>query len=367
MKLTFKQSELLKSVNISLKAVSSKTTLPILECILIDASASQIKLISNDTELGIETIVPGKIIEHGIIALEAKTFSEIIKRLPNSEISIETDEKLIAHIKCEKAKFDIPGRSGEDFTYLPIVEREASITITQFSLRQIINQTIFSIASNENNKLMTGELFEIRENMLRVVSLDGHRIAIRNLELSGNCADKRVVVPGKTLNEISRILNGGLEDHVTIYFSENHIIFEFDQTMVLSRLIDGEYFNISQMLSNDYETKIRVNKQELISCINRASLLVKESDKLPVIMNIQDNVLELSIRSEMGAMDEELSIGMEGKEIRIGLNPKFVIDVLRVIEDEEISMYFISPIAPCYIRDDHQNYTYLILPVNISR
>lgn len=367
MKLLFQQSELLKSVNISMKAVSSRSTLPILECILIDATANEIKLLSNDTELAIETIVPGEILEKGTIAIEAKTFSEIIRRLPNSQVTLETDEKSIVHIRCEKAKFDIPGRSGDDFTALPIVERESSISITQFSLKQIINQTIFSIATNENNKLMTGELFEIRNNQLRVVSLDGHRIAIRNLALKDECPDQKVVVPGKTLNEISRILDGGTEDLVTLSFSKNHMIFEFGVTTVVTRLIDGEYFNISQMLSNDYETKIKVNKNELISCINRASLLVRESDKMPVVINLSEGTLDLSIDTSMGSMDEQLEIQMEGKDIRIGFNPKFLIDALRVIEDEEVTIYFISPITPCYIRDDAQSYTYLILPVNISR
>ena len=367
MKLLFQQSELLKSVNISMKAVSSRSTLPILECILIDATANEIKLLSNDTELAIETIVPGEILEKGTIAIEAKTFSEIIRRLPNSQVTLETDEKSIVHIRCEKAKFDIPGRSGDDFTALPIVERESSISITQFSLKQIINQTIFSIATNENNKLMTGELFEIRNNQLRVVSLDGHRIAIRNLALKDECPDQKVVVPGKTLNEISRILDGGTEDLVTLSFSKNHMIFEFGVTTVVTRLIDGEYFNISQMLSNDYETKIKVNKNELISCINRDSLLVRESDKMPVVINLSEGTLDLSIDTSMGSMDEQLEIQMEGKDIRIGFNPKFLIDALRVIEDEEVTIYFISPITPCYIRDDAQSYTYLILPVNISR
>lgn len=367
MKLTFEQSELLKSVNISMKAVSSKTTMPILECILIDASADQIKFVSNDMELGIETIVQGTIIERGIIAVHAKTFSEIIRRLPSSTVTIETNENLVVRITCEKAKFDIPGQAGDTFTYLPIVERKDSIAITQFTLRQMINQTIFSAAVNENNKMMTGELFEIRNNRLRVVALDGHRIAIRTQELGGEPENRKVVIPGKTLQELSRIIDGGLEDPVTIYFSDNHVIFEFNETMVLSRLIDGEYFSIDQMLSSDYETKISIRKQDLISCINRASLLVRESDKMPVILNITEGSMQLSIDTAVGSMDETMDIEIEGKDIRIGFNPKFLLDALRVIDDETVAMYFIGPVAPCYIRDDDGRYNYLVLPVNIAR
>ena len=157
---------------------------------------------------------------------------------------------------------------------------------SQFSLKEIIRQTIFSIADNDNNKLMTGELFEINENNLKVVSLDGHRISIRRIELKDSYDKIKVIVPGKTLNEVSKILTGGIEDMVNIFFTDRHIIFEFDSTVVVSRLIEGEYFRINQMLSSDYETKLSINKKELQSCIERASLLIKEGDKKPIIINI---------------------------------------------------------------------------------
>ena len=205
MKLICAKNELLKSVNISLKAVSSKTTMPILECILVDASAAEITFTSNDMELGIETKVKGIIEEKGIVALDAKLFSDIIRKLPDSDVTIQTDANLNTTITCEKAKFTIPGKSGDDFAYLPVIERTEGIEISQFTLKEVIRQTIFSIAANENNKLMTGELFEIKDNMLKVVSLDGHRIAIRKIELKDNYPARKVVVPGKTLNEISNL------------------------------------------------------------------------------------------------------------------------------------------------------------------
>ena len=366
MKLVFAKANLLKSVSTVMKAVPSKTTMPILECILIDASASQIKFTSNDMELGIETIVEGTIEERGIIALDAKIFSEIVRRLPDNYVTIETDDNLLTTITCEKAKFNIPGKSGEDFSYLPIIERNDCITISQFTLKEVIRQTIFSIAANENNKLMTGELFEIKNNTLKVVSLDGHRIAIRKIELNETYEDKKVVVPGKTLNEISKILSGETNDKVNIFFTENHIMFEFDQTTVVSRLIDGEYFRIDQMLSSDYETKVQINKHEFLSCIDRATLLVKEGDKKPIIINIEDNSMQLRIDSSMGSMKEDIDISKEGKDIMIGFNPKFLIDALRVIDDETISIYLVNPKAPCFIKNDEESYIYLILPVNFN-
>ncbi len=363
MKLIFKKNNLLKAVNIVLKAVPSKTTMPILECILIDATSNEIKFTSNDMELGIETIAEGEIVERGNIALDAKIFSDIIRKLPENDIVIETHD-LKTTITCEKAKFDIIGKSSEDFSYLPFVEKNDFISLSQFTLKEMIRQTIFSIAANENNKMMTGELFEIKDNMLRVVSLDGHRIAIRKMMLKETYEDRKVVVPGKTLIEISKILSGEVEDTVNIFFTPNHIVFEFDQTTVVSRLIEGEYFRIDQMLSSDYETKVKINKKELLNCIDRATLLVKESDKKPIIISINSDCMELKIDSQIGSMKEEIDIEKEGKDLMIGFNPKFLIDALRVIDDEMITIYLVNPKAPCFIRDEQESYIYLILPVN---
>ena len=366
MKLICSKSNLLHGVNIVSKAVPTRTTMAILECILIDASTNEIKLTANDMELGIETIIEGEISERGVIALDAKIFSEIVRKLPDSDVVIETDASFKTTITCEKAKFNIIGKSGDDFSYLPYIERKECVSISQFTLKEVIRQTIFSIADNDNNKLMTGELFEINENKLKVVSLDGHRISIRNIELKDCYDHKKVVVPGKTLQEVSKILPGSVDEEVNIYLADNHIIFEFDKTTVVSRLIEGEYFRIEQMLSSAYETKVKINKRELLSCIDRATLLVKEGDKKPIIMNVIDGSMELKINSFIGSMNEDIDILKEGKDILIGFNPKFFIDALRVIDEEEVTLYMVNPKAPCFIKDDEGKFIYLILPVNFN-
>lgn len=365
MKLICSKSNLVQGVSIVSKAVPSKTTMSILECVLIDASAGIIKLTANDMELGIETIIEGEIIEKGIIALEAKLFSDIVRKLPDNDIIIETKENYQVTISCEKAKFNLSGKSGEDFTYLPFIEKDDYITVSQFTLKNVIQQTIFSIADNETNKLMTGELFEINGSELKVVALDGHRIAIRKIDLKDNYNTQKVIVPGKTLNDISKILSGEADKDVNIYFTKNHIVFEFDNTVVVSRLIEGEYFRIEQMLSNDYETKFSINKREFIECIDRATLLVKEGDKKPIVINIKDGTMELKISSYMGSMNEEIDIEKEGKDILIGFNPKFLLDALRVIEDETVNIYMMNSKAPCFIKNNEENYIYLVLPVNM--
>ena len=366
MKLICSKSNLLHGVNIVSKAVPTRTTMAILECLLIDASANEIKLTANDMELGIETKIEGEIAERGVIALDAKIFSEIVRKLPDSDVTIETDASFKTTITCEKAKFNIVGKSGDDFSYIPYIERNEPIIMSQFTLKEVIRQTIFSIADNDNNKLMTGELFEIEENDLKVVSLDGHRISIRNIELKNNYSHKKVVVPGKTLQEVSKILPGSAEDEVSIFLTDNHIVFEFENTTVVSRLIEGEYFKIEQMLSSDYETKVKINKRELLDCIDRATLLVKEGDKKPIIMNITDDSMELKINSFIGSMNEDIDIAKEGKDILIGFNPKFFIDALRVIDEEEVTLYMVNPKAPCFIKDDEGTFIYLILPVNFN-
>lgn len=366
MKIVCSKSNLVKGVSIVSKAVPSKTTMPILECILIDASTDVIKLTANDMELGIETRIEGEIIDRGILALNAKIFSEIVRKLPDNDVVIETDSSNQTSITCEKAKFSIAAQSGEDFSYLPVIEKEDYITVSEFTLKEVIRQTIFSIADNDTNKMMTGELFEIQDRVLRVVSLDGHRISIRKIDLNDSYGERKVIVPGKTLQEISKIIGGEAEKNVDISFTKNHIVFEFDKTIVVSRLIEGDYFKIDQMLSSDYETKVKVNKREFLDCIDRATLLIKEGDKKPIIINIGENAMELKIKSQIGSMNEEIIITKEGKDLLIGFNPKFLIDALRVIDDEEVDLYFMNAKAPCFIKDEQQSYIYLILPVNFN-
>ena len=366
MKIICQREFLQKGVTTVSKAVPSKTTMPILGCILLNAEAGIIKMTANDMELGIETIINGNILEEGKIALDAKIFSEIVRKLPDNEVIIETDEQFTTTIICEKAKFSIPGQSGDDFAYLPNKKKKKKVVLSQFTLKEIVRQTIFSISDSESNKMMSGELIEINENQLKIVSLDGHRISIRKVELNDVYEPIKVVVPGKTLNDVSKILSGEVDKEVTLFFTNNHIIFEFDQTVVVSRLIEGEYFKINQMLNGDYETSIKINKKELLNCIDRATLLVKESDKKPIIVGVNDNQMEVKLISSMGSLKEEIEIEKTGKDILIGFNPKFISDALRVIDDEIVTIYMINPKAPCFIKDENESYIYLILPVNFT-
>jgi len=368
MKLSFEKDNLLNGINIVMKAVPSKTTMPILDCILIDATSNEIKLTGNDMELGIETQVEGMILERGKIALDAKLFSDIIRKLSGGDsiITIESDEKFNTTITCEKSIFRIQGKDGDEFSYIPHIERDKYICLSQFTLKEVIRQTIFSISPNDSNKMMTGELLEVKDNELKIVSLDGHRMSIRKVILKDQYSDIKVIIPGKTLSEISKILNGDNESEVLMFFSPNHVMFEFDNTVVVSRLIEGEYFRISQMLSSDYETKVVVNKRAFLDAIERASILIRENDKKPIIIHITDDGMELKMNSTFGTMNAEIGITKFGKDLMIGFNPKFLIDALRIIDDEEVTLYMMNPKSPCFIKDEEENYIYLILPVNFN-
>ena len=329
MKITASKSELIKSINIVLRAVPSKTTMNILNCILIDASVDEIRLTANDMELGIETIVQGTILQRGIICLDAKLLSEIVRKLPDAEVVIETDDNYQTLITSENSVFHIVGKDPSEFPHLPMIEKEDPVVLSQFQLREIIRQTIFSIALNDSNRILTGEYLEIRENELRIVGLDGHRIAIRQLTLDKSYHEHKVIIPGKTLSELMKILTGEQDDLVSLYFTRNEILFEMDGTVVISRLIEGNYFRIDQMLSNDYETTVVLKKTDFMNSVDRAMLFTSEAEKRPLVLSVESNNINMKINSQLGSMSDTLEIEKEGKDLKIGFNPKFILDALR--------------------------------------
>jgi DNA polymerase-3 subunit beta len=366
MKISCRQQDLLSSINIALKAVSTKSTMPVLECLFIETIDGKIKISSSNMELNIDTILNGRVEEEGQVALNSKIFSDMVRKLPDDMVNISVDENYLTTLKCGKSKFTISGLSGYDFPKIPEFSRDDSVEISHFTLREIIRQTIFSVSDNENNKVMTGEHFEINDNILTVTSLDGHRISMRNVELKQSYDSKDVIIPGKSLNEIIKLLDTDIEKYVTIYFSDKNIIFEFDDTIVLSRLIEGRYLNVRQMINDDFDTKFTVNKKEFYDCFDRSMLLVKESEKRPLIIGIYDGRITLNMKTSIGTLDEEIEVEKEGKDMMIGFNPKFIMDVLRVIDDDEITIYMTNAKAPCFIRNESSSYNYLVLPVNFN-
>ena len=366
MKVICNQSELVNSLGIALRAVSSKTSMPILECFLLEAKDNALVITANDMELGIETSILCRVDNPGRVAVNAKILYDIIRKLPEDIVFVEVDDDSVIYITCGKAKFKIAGLPGNDFPPLPVYEKVNGVKISQFTLKELISKTIFAVSVNEVDQIRTGECFEISGNKLRVIALDGHRAAVRNIEMREEYENNTAVIPGKTLLEIGKILSGNIEDEVNLYFMKSQVVFEMNHTVVLSRLIDGRFYNLNPMLNSGHTTKLTVNKKEFADCIDRASLLVKESERRPVIIDIKDGVMAVNMKSSLGTLDDEISVFKEGNDITIGFNPKFITDVLRAIDDEEITLYMTTVGNPCFIRDSSDSYIYLILPVNIG-
>lgn len=365
MKIMCSKQELLNGVNIVSKAVPANTTMSLLECILIQAGNGRIVLTANDMELGIETVINGMIEIAGMIAIDAKMLSDVVRKLPDEDITIQTDEQVV-YVTCDKLKFELNGKSGDEFTFLPQIEKNDSVSLSTFSFRDMVRQTIFSIGNSDINKVMSGVDVVIKNDQMKVTTLDGHRVSIRKLQLKNIYSEREVIIPGKTLSEISKILPSDAEKDIKIYFSDAHICFEFEKTIVVSRLIDGKYINVDKMMSSDYETKIRVNKKSLFDCIDRSMLFSKEGNKKPIILEITDGSLSMRVKSSLGSYDEEIDIQKQGKDMTIGFNPRFISDAIKVIDDEEVDMYLVNPRSPLYIKDENEKYLYMILPINLS-
>ena len=246
------------------------------------------------------------------------------------------------------------------------MEKQEAVLVSQFSLRNMINQTIFSTANGENNKRMAGEYFEIKDNLFSITSLDGHRISIRKTFLKDSYTEQSAIVPKEVLSDLAKILTGDIEDMVEMYFSGQYLLFHYENTTVVTQLVEGEYFHVKQMLSTDYETSISVNRKQFMENIDRARILARDNDKNPLIFKITENYLFLKIISDLGRMDAEIPIKKEGNELMIAFNPNFLMDALQNIEEEEVSLYFTIPRSPVFIRDKEESYIYMILPVNFN-
>lgn len=367
MKLICQREHLLNAINMVSKAVSSRTTLPILECILLTVKEDSFKLTGNDLELGIESAsIEATIQESGSVALDAKLFSEIIRKAEGEMVGIKCNNKFETVITCGSSKFRISGQSGEDYPSLPEVEKNNEIKVSQKDLRDMIRQTIFSIAQEDNKPILTGELIEIKDDKMNMVSVDGYRISLKQVSISPVKDSIHVVVPGKSLNEISKILSTDEGNEAVIYFTDKHILFDLGSSIVISRLLEGDFIKYEQSFTADYKTKIRIKRLDLIAGLERASLVSRDLKKTPVKMEISDRILTLSAQGEMGTSNEELAIDIDGDNLEIGFNPKFLIDALKVMEEESVTVQFTTPLSPCIIKSpENSSYKYLVLPLRM--
>lgn len=366
MKVVCSKESLLKSLNTVTKAVPVRTTMEVLKCIYLNASGEELILTGNDTSLGIETKEKVLVLEEGEVCVDANLFTSIIRKLPDNDISIVVNNKNEVHIQCESSNFNISGMETKDFIKLPDITVKEKVKVTEYTIKEMISQVIFSIADSNLNAAMSGVYIEVENNVIKMTTLDGHRISIRTNILKDSYSKIASIILGKTMNDLSKILTGDAEKELYISFSDNHIVFEFGNTKMVSRVIEGEYFKIDTMLKDGYETKIKINKKTFYNSLDRSTLLVNESDKKPVILNVTDDNINLKLKSVIGEMNEDLPLKKEGKDIKIAFNTKLLLDALKVIEDEEIELYFVRYNYPCTIKDNEGRYIYVVLPVNFT-
>ena len=365
MQLNIDQRELSKAINIVQKGISSKTTLPILSGILLKAKDNTLTLTGTDLEIGIETSVECNILKEGNIIIASRLFGEIIKKLPDLPVDIEVDSKQNIHIRCGLSKFNIQGQTSEEYPRLPQIDQEDFFELAKDLLKNMIRQTIFATAQDETRPILTGALLEIVEGKISLVALDGYRLALKssNVNYSKNI---KIVIPAKTLNEVNKILEDDDSD-VKIACTESHIIFILNDTIITSRLLEGQFLNYKDIIRNDYKTRVRVKAQDIKDSIERASLLAREGKNNLVTLDFSDDKLAITSNSEIGDVYEEIPIKLDGEDIKIAFNSKYILEGIRIIDSSEITMDLVSSVNPCIIKpSDDENYTYLILPVRLS-
>lgn len=370
MKIVCYKENILKAINSVVKGVASKTTMPILEGILIQTNDKEIKLTTYDLEIGIEYVMECEVEEQGSTVVNAIMFSEIIRKLPDTEIHITLNDKNLLEIECEGSLYKLATMNPEEFPELPKIEVENSIEIDQTLLKNMIRKTIFAVSNEESRPIFTGCLFEIENNKLTVVAVDGFRLALRSIFLNKQSNNFKAVIPGKTLNEVNKILLDSFEP-VKIGVSKNQALFEMDNCKIVTRILDGEFLNYKNVIPSNWETRIKVNKNNIQNSFERISLIssstVEKEKKYPVKVQVDIGKITISCTNQTGDAKEELYVSTEGKNLEAGFNPKYFLDSLKAIDDEEVYVEFGSSISPCLIKSTENNdYTYMILPIRLK-
>ena len=370
MKFVCYKDKIIKALNSVVKGVASKTTMPILEGILIQTNDNEIKLTTYDLELGIEYTMPCDVTEQGSTVVNAMMFTEIIRKLPDTEINISVNENNLLTIECEGSLYKLATMNPDEFPELPKIEIENSISLEQSALKNMIRKTIFAVSTEENRPIFTGCLFEVKQNKLNIVAVDGFRLALRSIFLNKQTNDFSAVIPGKTLNEVNKILLDSFEP-VKIGVSKNQALFEMDNCKIVTRILDGEFLNYKSVIPDNWETRIEVNKNNLQNSFERISLIsassVEKEKKYPVKINVDIGKVVISCTNQTGDAKEELFVSTEGKNLEAGFNPKYFLDSLKAIDDENVYVEFGTSISPCLIKStENKDYVYMILPIRLK-
>ena len=367
MKFSCEKYILQNAITVTSRATASKSPIPSLEGLLIEAS-NEIKITGYDLKKGIYTFIDADIEEQGKLVLNSRLFSEMIRRFPDGIVSVSSDASGMTTIKCGKSEYSLMGIDPNDYPELPSIENEIKISIPQNQLKSMINETIFAVADNDNRPIYTGTLFEIENNILSLVSVDGYRLALRQEKIDGFKENEKIsfIVPGIALNDIEKIC--GEDEDAVISIGEKHISFEIDKTVVVSRRLDGEFLNYKKAIPEKFKYEVVITKDDFMKSVDRVALIINEKTKNPIRLNFNDGKVDIKCTTPLGKAEDVCMFDGNCENLEIGFNDKYLMDALKAAPSKKIKVSLNNGSSPCTITsaDDEENkYNYMILPVRL--
>ncbi len=366
MKFLCSQNILNETLNIVSKAVATHSSMAVLEGLLIKAYSGKIEIVANDLEIGIESSFEADVKEEGQVVINAKMFMNIIKNLSSDMVSIEVGDKFLTTIKSGNAKFEIMGLNPSEFPELPIINHDYSVQISKNMLRDMINRTVFSVYKKDDRPVLRGCLMEIDKNEIKMVALDGYRLAYRKYEIQEECEKRKFIIPEKALLELSKLLKDE-DEKIIINSTSKHAVFIDDNYKMVTRLIEGEYMNYEALIKRDFPYNIECPVSDLMSSVYRASLIViNDITKCPVKMHIGGDNINISCETSLGFVDDNISVSTGDEDIIMGFNSSFILEALRACDEDKVILKIKGSKEPLIIAPiEGDDFIYLVLPVKI--
>jgi len=368
MKFTCEKLLLLAAILTASRAAATKSPVPLLEGLLLEVEDECIRISGYDLKTGIVTTVPAEVENIGGIVLNARLFGEIVRKMPGQYITISVNTGFAATISSEMSEFEILGSPTSDYPELPVVDGQDSIEIGEALLKKMISQTNFAVSDNESRPIHTGALFETDDGVLTIVAVDGYRLALRCEPMENdNVPHFTFVVPGTALSELEKITTDG-DRTVTITLGPKYILFAIGETTLISRRLEGEFLNYKNSIPRSAKYHLRIDKDELISAVERVSLIISDKMKSPVRCMFGDGLIKLHSASAVGKANDECAMAGNGDDLEIGFNDKYLLEALKAAPAEQIKMELTTGITPCIISpaDESNNFLYMILPVRLK-
>lgn len=354
------------AVSVIGRAVSTKSTLPALEGILIKAANEQLILTSNDLEIGMTTVIPASVSEPGEIVLNAKLFSEIVRKLPAERVDIAADEKLLTTVSSGASEFTILGIPASEFPETPALTACENFSLPQNLLAGMIRQTLFCISTDDSKPVHMGSLFELSDGEIRIVSVDGFRLAIRTEKIQ-NALELKFVVPGKTLSEVLKMLSPDSDEPINMAIGKKHILFKINGFTLISRLLEGDFLDYRGVLVGSSASEIKIKVRTFSDSVDRASLLISDRLKSPVRCVFEKDIIKVTCATASGKVYDEIPSSLTGDTLEMGFNNRYLLDALRACECDEIRVLLNGPLSPMRICPlEGENFVFLVLPVRLK-